>query len=64
MNPVFLHGSRSGFQIPLDPDPVSVPGSRILGKKECRKYIKVTFIRKRKNEKEMGKATISYYKSP
>ena len=31
-DPVFLPGSGSGFQISLDPDPVSAPGSRSKNK--------------------------------
>ena len=34
--PVFLHGSGSGFQISLDPDPGPV-SAQILDKKNCRK---------------------------
>ena len=40
----------------LDPDPVSAPGYRILGKKECRK------CSKNYERQQMKKATISYQK--
>ena len=36
-DPVFLHGSGSGFQISLDPGPVS---AQILEQKKCRKVSK------------------------
>ena len=42
-NPVFLPGSGFGFQISLDPDPVSAPGSR--SKKKCRRGSKSCLLK-------------------
>ena len=60
---MFLPGSGSGFQISLDPDPVS---AQILEqKKECRKVSESDLLEENlktmtKDRQKMKKATISY----
>ena len=59
---VFLTGSGSGFQISLDPDPVS---AQILEQKKCRKVSKSDLSEENlkfmtKDRQKMKKATISY----
>ena len=60
-DPVFLYGSGSGFQISLDPDPVS---AQFLEPKKCRKVSKSDLseenLKMTKDRQKMKKATISY----